>query len=211
MKKCSKCLAANKDSSIFCTECGNNLTSSLPVCPYCNEELRPGDKFCRYCGKEINQPEVTGVFETPEEFVPKRDKLKISLVVISSIFGFVILALAGIFLARYLIENNTISTIYDEISGERENTTKAELGHDQERVIKLFGYPDQFLILFDEGNNNRIDTWTYSEMETIFIFENGNYASTEEYYKKVILDDKQKVFPDDFIYAMTPDEVETLI
>jgi len=46
-----------------------------------------------------------------------------------------------------------------DVEEEIEELKKEELGPDQERLISMFGYPDQFIIIFDEGNNNkRIDT-----------------------------------------------------
>ncbi|MCG2788555.1 MAG: hypothetical protein L6405_01205 [Actinomycetia bacterium] len=89
---------------------------------------------------------------------------------------------------------------------------KEKLSSDQTRVISLFGHPDQFTIIFDEGSNNkRIDMWIYFDMEALFIFENGTYDNSEQYYGGKSQEPEYEVLPQDFIYGMTPIEVETLI
>lgn len=217
MKACPVCRTLNNDNSAFCKRCGSKIEEKVLFCSHCGNKVLSTNKFCKECGKEIRSPEpfttnskikepppvsvskITSV-NTPASSNQKKSKKK--LIVALSVFGSVLFL--GLIITLILAFSIFPLTNPDEI--------KAELGADQERVIKLFGYPDQFLITFDEGNNNnRIDLWTYSEMETIFIFEEGTFDSTEEYFNKVILEDKQEVFPDNFIYAMTPDEVKKLI
>ncbi|MHB8279114.1 MAG: zinc ribbon domain-containing protein [Candidatus Humimicrobiaceae bacterium] len=217
MKACPGCGTLNEDENIFCISCSEKIEGAILFCSYCGNKIVSSNKFCKLCGHEIksfiplvsdskiSEPASISVKKiTPEKTqIPskKKNPYKKLIVTLS-----IVLPISFLLLAVILF---FVISIFPLTKPER---IKAELGPDQERVIKLFGYPDQFLIMFDESNNNnRIDAWTYSEMETIFIFENGAYDSTEEYYNKVILEDKQKVFPDNFIYAMTPDEVKTLI
>lgn len=205
MKACPGCGALNNDKSTFCISCGNKIEEKILFCRYCGNKILSTNKFCKSCGNEVRksapisqQKDISKISQIPPQKKKRNKKLIITLSIILPIFFIFLVVILFIVISIFPLTNP------EEI--------KAELGPDQERVIKLFGYPDQFLIMFDEGNNNnRIDAWTYSEMETIFIFENGTYDSTEEYFNKVILEDKQEVFPDNFIYAMTPDEIKTLI
>ena len=221
MKSCQVCGALNKIEAKFCIKCGSEIKESYLFCVNCGKKVLSSNRFCKYCGGEVKKPLSSEIAfssntkiaqpsqiyienikpeKTPTSAKPRKShkKLIITLSIVLPI-AFTFLAVI-IFLAISIFPLDNTAKI------------KAEMGPDQQRVIKLFGYPDQFLITFDESNNNsRIDVWTFSEMETTFIFEKGAYDSTKEYYNKVFLEDKQKVFPDNFIYGMTPDEVKTLI
>ncbi|MCL5069976.1 MAG: zinc ribbon domain-containing protein [Actinobacteria bacterium] len=217
MKACPVCRTLNNDNSAFCKRCGSKIEEKVLFCSHCGSKILSTNKFCKSCGKEIKSPvsftinskikqpspvSVNKITSVDTQASPNQKKSKKKLIISLSAIGSVLFL--GLAITLILIFSIFPLTNPDKV--------KAKLGPDQERVIKLFGYPDQFLIMFDEGNNNnRIDAWTYSEMETIFIFENGAFDSTKEYYNKVFLENKQKVFPDNFIYAMTPDEVKTLI
>ncbi|OBZ09860.1 antifreeze protein type I [Bacillus sp. FJAT-27264] len=57
-KSCSKCGKANTAESLFCSGCGQNLStppvntaSSKQACHKCGHELSPGAKFCAQCGE----------------------------------------------------------------------------------------------------------------------------------------------------------------
>jgi hypothetical protein len=227
----NKIVSTNK----FCKFCGNETGKSVPAFSQGNVGISQSNTDVSQSNSVISQgnaavlqgatgisqgnapqtdgytknqtPGITQTYENNQAYnraqmPPKKKqpykKLIIALSIILPVF-FISLTLALVF-------------AISELPSTKQFEIKAEMGADQERMINLFGYPDQFLIMFDEGNNNnRMDLWTYSEMETIFIFEDGAYDSTEEYYANVILEDRQKVFPDNFIYAMTPDEVKTLI
>jgi len=90
--------------------------------------------------------------------------------------------------------------------------SKEELSADQIRVISFFGHPDQFTIIFDEGNNNeRIDTWIYSDMNAFYVFEDGVYNDSDEYFGEEFQQSRYGLLPQDFTYGMTPLEVEKLI
>jgi len=106
--------------------------------------------------------------------------------------------------------NNSLYGKYDFIVKTDEMVEKTI--EDQERIILLFGYPDQFTIIFDESNNNkRIDTWIYFGMDALLIFENGIYVDSEQYYGESIQESGYELLPQDFIYGMTPAEVKMLI
>jgi len=133
----------------------------------------------------------------------------ISIIVIGVIIYFILANSAQIDLSSLLNKEQESAAIDD--SG-TVILIKEELSADQNRIISLFGHPDQFTIIFDESyDNNRIDTWIYFNMEALFIFENGTYDSSEQYYGGKSQESEYEVLPQDFVYAMTPLEVETLI
>ncbi len=106
--------------------------------------------------------------------------------------------------------NNSIYGKYDFIVTLDE--VVEETIEDYKRIILLFGYPDQFTIIFDESNNNkRIDTWIYFDMDVLFILEDGIYVDSEQYYGGKDQEPEYELVPQDFIYGMTPIEVETVI
>jgi len=89
---------------------------------------------------------------------------------------------------------------------------KKEPVPDQERLISMFGYPDQFVIIFDEGDNNsRTETWIYEEMEASFIFKDGKYFDGDRVITSDLAPDSYDVRPQDFVYAMSPHELNSLI
>lgn len=89
---------------------------------------------------------------------------------------------------------------------------KEELTDDQLLLLSMFGYPDEYVIIFDEGNNNiRIEIWIFEAMQSSFLFEGGKYTSSEIVITRELLPDNYNIRPEEFVYSMTPDEVGYLI
>jgi len=89
---------------------------------------------------------------------------------------------------------------------------KEKLSPDQQSLLAMAGYPEEFIIIFDEGNANiRIETWVYEDMERYFAFQGGTYAGGEDITSQQLKDDKYKVVPEDFVYALSPEDVTSLI
>ena len=89
---------------------------------------------------------------------------------------------------------------------------KETLSSDQQSLLAMAGYPEEFIIIFDEGNANiRTETWVYEDMERYFAFQGGTYAGGEDITSQQLKDDKYKVVPEDFVYALSPEEVTALI
>jgi hypothetical protein len=85
---------------------------------------------------------------------------------------------------------------------------KEELSYDQKRLLSMFGYPDEFIVVFDEENNNlRVEIWIYEAMESSFTFEGGKYDSRDRVITPNLSSDSYDIKPQDFVYAMSPDEV----
>ena len=76
----------------------------------------------------------------------------------------------------------------------------------------MLGYPDEYVIIFDEGNDNiRIEVWVFEAMQASFLFEGGKYTGSEMVITPELLPDDYNIGPENFVYSMTPDEVEHLI
>ncbi|GAG55427.1 unnamed protein product, partial [marine sediment metagenome] len=89
---------------------------------------------------------------------------------------------------------------------------KEELTDDQLQVLSMLGYPDEYMIIFDEGNDNiRIEVWIFEAMQSSFLFEGGKYTSSEMVITPKLLPDNYNLRPEDFVYSMTPEEVGYLI
>ncbi len=89
---------------------------------------------------------------------------------------------------------------------------KEELTEDQLQVLSMLGYPDEYVIVFDEGNDNiRIEIWVFEAMQSSFLFEGGKYSGSEMVITPILLPDNYNIRPEEFVYSMTPDEVGLLI
>jgi len=87
-----------------------------------------------------------------------------------------------------------------------------QLSADQKRVLGMLGYPDQFIIIFDEGNHNkRIDNWMYESLEVCFIFQNGICSNSSQFMVGELTESNYHLKPQDFNYMMKPSEIETLV
>ncbi len=221
MKKCNACGEINKDNAKFCIKCGKQLSNFTLLCPNCKSIITPDDIFCKKCGKRIiesdskqeaTKKETYKYIEKPVIRTGRNRNFKIFLGLIG---GFAVVAVIAVILIFVLDIGNLTAPLKSITEVEYEQIgelPKEELSSDQDRVISLFGYPDQFTIIFDEGSNNkRIDMWIYFDMEALFIFENGTYDNSEQYYGEKSQESEYEVLPQDFIYGMTPVEVKTLI
>jgi hypothetical protein len=241
MKKCLFCGNSNKESSLFCESCGTKLPQAYPICPHCKRAIKDGvkfcekcgaiivkkdieyhpicphcgkaiqdkAKFCKYCGKSIMESPSTKIVQglpstkiaqTPAKKFWKFDKMKTSLILSG---GFLIILLA-IFIplsVHYINRYTALAAL-----------PKENLSSDQQRLLAMVGYPEEFIIIFDEGNaNTRTETWVYEDMERYFAFQGGTYTGGEEITSPELKDDKYKVVPEDFVYALSPADVATLI
>jgi len=176
----------------------------MKKCPECLAINEDSSVFCNKCGQKLRTVRSNSF----RNFIISIISI-MSIIVIGAIIYFVLANFAQIDFSSFLNKGQE--------SADAENSgtailSKEELSADQTRVISLFGYPDQFMIIFDESyENKRIDTWIYFDMEALFIFENGTYDSSEQYYGGKSQESEYEVLPQDFMYAMTPLEVETLI
>ncbi|MCJ7471573.1 MAG: hypothetical protein MUP02_02025 [Actinobacteria bacterium] len=100
----------------------------------------------------------------------------------------------------------------EEVDEQITELPKEELSDDQLQVLSMFGYPDEYVIVFDEGNNNiRIDIWIFEAMQSSFFFEGGKYSGSEMVITPILLPDNYNIRPEEFVYPMTPDEGGLLI
>lgn len=184
----------------------------MKKCPYCGNLNADSNICCKDCGKKFPTAGKSNAFR--------------NFLILVVIFGVVLV----IGLTTYLLISSDILSSFNtlfqkdfnkaadqknvnvDVEEEIEELKKEELGIDQRRLISMFGYPDQFIIIFDEGNNNlRIDTWMYEDMEACFIFEDGKYNDVEEFIIDDTENDSYNVVPDDFTYNMAPGQVEKLV
>jgi hypothetical protein len=89
---------------------------------------------------------------------------------------------------------------------------KWELSQEQTDLINKFGYPDEFLIVFEPGDPNfRTEAWLFQEMETSFSFENGVFKRSNKIITDKLLDDEYDIEPQDFIFNMGPEDINRLL
>jgi len=177
-------------------------------CPFCNEETEDNNIFCAKCGNKLPKEEK---LPAPS---PKRkiSGFKIFIVLILSIVGLsiVVLSVLYIFTDYLRVREATISEeSQDQYLQEGE---EIGLSEDQERIISIFGYPDEFVIVFDQDNKNlRIETWLYEDMKSSYTFMSGEYNSSDRVITDELLSDDFDINPEDFVYGMSPEEVNHLL
>ncbi len=107
------------------------------------------------------------------------------------------------------------AVIEEEASEEEEQIIelpKEELTEDQLQILSMLGYPDEYVIVFDEGNDNiRVEIWIFEAMQSSFLFEGGKYSGSEMVITPILLPDNYNIRPEEFVYSMTPYEVGLLI
>lgn len=176
----------------------------MKKCPECLALYEDSNIFCKKCGRKLEST--------------KSNSFRNFIIIIIVAISVIVAGLSVYFiLANFTqIDLSSLLNKEQESSAADESDTvilsKEKLSSDQTRTISLFGHPDQFTVIFDESyDNKRIDTWIYFDMEALFIFENGTYDNSKQYYGKKYQESGYSLLPQDFIYAMTPLEVETLI
>jgi len=163
--------------------------------PFCSSNNKDSTLFCKSCGKSMPEPPSTKEAQAPSKPFMKPGKLKMTLIAA----GVSLLVLITVLLPSACSANKAA-------------LPKETLSSDQQSLIAMAGYPEEFLIIFDEGNANiRTETWVYEDMERYFAFQGGTYMGGEDITSQQLKDDKYKVVPEDFVYALSPEEVTALI
>ena len=104
------------------------------------------------------------------------------------------------------------ATTEARVTQDIEEFIEGDLSPDQKELVSMLGYPDEFVIMFDEGNNNlRIETWIYEAMESSFTFLDGKFDNRDTSIPADLASDNYDIKPEDFIYGMSPGEVNNLI
>jgi hypothetical protein len=196
--------------------------------PSLNLKISKGPIFSeedRECFYEI-EAIVTGTPEPDIEFILDdnvsllaTDKVKVSLndsndtyVLEANATNSEGTAKASISISWGCLEEEDMEEIEEEEGEKITELPKEELTDDQMQVLSMLGYPDEYIIIFDEGNNNiRIEVWVFEAMQASFLFEGGKYTGSEMVITPKLLPDSYDIRPEEFVYSMTPDEVEYLI
>lgn len=181
----------------------------MKTCPNCKKLNENNSIYCSGCGHFLAKPERSRSFRN-------------FIITIFILFSVILMGLLVLLLLNsglkdlFLQQVATVS--YDQRYMDPEEDKAGNQGNagkssdDQEKVLSVFGYPEQFIILFDEGaDNKRIDSWMYSDMEVCFLFEEGLFIDSDEYYLEGAGPGKYSVNPFDFYYGMTPPEVEEVL
>jgi len=171
----------------------------MKKCPFYSSNNKYNAPFCKSCGKSIPEPPIAIITKAPAKTGRKLDKLKTSLIAAGVIFLILIIVLLT-------------SACSAKKAAALTALPKETLSSDQQSLIAMAGYPEEFIIIFDEGNANiRTETWVYEDMERYFAFQGGLYTGGEDITSQQLKDDKYKVVPEDFVYALSPAEVTALI
>ena len=177
-------------------------------CPFCNEENKDNNKFCAKCGNKLPKEEK---LPSPSP-KGKISGFKIFIILIISIvvLSIVVLSVLYIFTDYLRVRGATISK--ESQDQYLQNGEDIELSEGKERVTSLFGYPDEFVIVFDQSSEyKRAETWLFEEMEASFTFLDGKYNASDKVITAKLENDNYNVKPGDFKADMSPDEINDLI
>ena len=177
-------------------------------CPFCNEENKDNNYFCIKCGNKLSKKE--GSPSSPPKRKISGFKIFIILILSIVVLSIIVLSVLYIFTDFLRVREATIS----EESQDQylQKGEEIELSEDQKRLLSMFGYPDEFMIVFDQDNKNlRIETWLYEDMESSYTFLSGKYNSSDRVITDELLSDDFDINPEDFVYGMSPDEVNHLL
>jgi len=182
MKKCPNCHSLNDAGNVYCGKCGYNFSTAPRSTSFRNFII------------------ITSVF--------------FSAIIIGLTVFFVLNSdfaagiLSGTLISGNKAGNGQVTESGEQAQGEISGPLYS-LSSDQERLIGMFGYPDSFTVLFDEGNSNkRIDCWSYADIEACYIFEDGTYSSVSDYIVLEPVKPLYEVKPQQFFYPMSLAEVK---
>lgn len=187
MKNCQHCSAENKDENVYCISCGSKLEGGAPK--------KPGDS--------VSQDTAAA------------NKGSRGLKIFLSIIGAVIVILAISFILLAVLDPGTApdeKVLLQEEAVNLQDLRKAEMSPDQKKVLSIFGYPDEFVIIFNpEGDIQRAETWIYEAMESSFSFADGDYEESERIITDKFTDDIYLIGPEDIYFSMSPAELRALL
>lgn len=183
----------------------------MKLCPNCNTQNEDEDAYCNKCGYSFKPPKKSHAFRN-------------FFIGLSVFFSIVIIGLVIYFLI--------INGVIGNFSGKTEDQPLAEgpiedeevieesagfvyepfeFSQDQKRLLAMTGYPDQFIIIFDEGNNNRVEYWMYEDFETSFVFEDGVYTESSDFFPEELGQSDYDISPGDFSYMMSPEDINIIM
>jgi len=87
-----------------------------------------------------------------------------------------------------------------------------DLSTDQKWLVSIFGYPDEFMIVFTEEEDSRkIEYWQYVSMQSYYLFYDGEFIDSDIYIAKDFESDSLSLKPQDLWYGMSPEETASII
>ena len=177
-------------------------------CPFCNAENKDNSYSCVKCGKKI--PDVGK--PTPSAQKRKLTGFKIFLITLFSVIGAMIIVLGFLFVFTDVLTTKEVS-YEDQVKDEDSNEfDKWELSEEQQKLINTYGYPDEFIVVFDQDNENtRTETWLFEDMEVSYTFTGGKYNSSDRVITNELLSDDYEIRPEDFVYNMKPEDINNLL
>ncbi|MCG9478685.1 MAG: zinc-ribbon domain-containing protein [Actinomycetia bacterium] len=210
-------------------------------CPSCGKKIIEDSKYCKHCGYSLtNTSSELSENKTVDKNNNRGKKnyfsiffitlISVAFVAVSVILTFYILnninKIEPVEADNEVIETKTIDTetIVDDSSDAQqneidENTSeensilpKEDLSQKQQELVTFLGYPDEFLVIFDEGNNNaRVEDWIYAGIERYFIFNNGDYEGGDYIILEDIIDDNLEIKPEDFTFGLSSKQVGAIL
>lgn len=176
----------------------------MKTCPDCKKINDDSSSYCIGCGSALAKQAKPRSFRN-------------FIIAISLIFSVVLMGLIVLF---FLTSGGLLDIFRPQAAGSPQDAGKEDTfreglynaSYDQKKILSTFGYPDQFMVLFDEGDGNkRIDSWMYADMEACFLFEDGVYVDSSDYMVDDAGTGKYDIRPCDFVYGMAPSEVEEVL
>ena len=234
-KFCSKCGSKFSEQYFYCTNCGKKIDFKNKFCKFCGKKVTslPDFKERPRHEQKISQPVLIKDFSIQtkdtenqsfqyQNQAKNKRKWRIPVFTFTGIIVLIILAFSAL-MAASLFKPVNISFLKLSIDSGKfisadapKNFTGSQgayiLSEDQKKLLKLLGYPDEFVTFFDDANEGaRSDSWTYSLLQKSFFFYNGSYKGSSNH----ISDENNRSFnilkPENFSYKMHPLEVNYIM
>ncbi len=196
---CKKCTTENKEGSLFCFHCGSPLEKKGRSCNSCGYAMDEKANFCKSCGRKKEIPHQQSLHDidntSARSATKKRKRWVLPVAITSGVVGLIVLCLAVL----------AIILVFNPIGSAR--NPSYVLSSEQKKLIDSLGYPDEFIISFDQENAMRSEVWTYILFEKSFFFHDGSYQGSS----KIIMDGfgsmDNQIKPESFHAHMGPFDI----
>lgn len=169
MIQCRNCGQLNKNQAKYCRVCGNLIIAQNLFCPSCQKQVKEGANFCKFCGGKINNASQSALNQgqdaAPKTTNPKRKKWLIPVIALSAItvlLIFFVIVLVTIPLLEP-ISSPLLTGLGLDLSKFSQDTGDYVLSAEQKKLFDSLGYPDEYVIVFDNSSNpSRSEVWPYT-------------------------------------------------
>ena len=234
-KFCSKCGSQLSEQYFYCKNCGKKIDFKNNFCKFCGKKATSLPDFQEKPRQKqkISHPVLSKDFSIQpgdiknqsfqyQNQVKNKRNWRIPVFMVSGIIVLIIFAFSTLMITSLFkpvnisFLNLSIDTGKFISANPLKNLTGTHgtyiLSEDQKKLLKLLGYPEEFVTFFDDANEGaRSDTWTYGLLQKSFFFYNGSYKGSSKHIDDENNQSSNILKPENFSYKMHPLEVNYIM